>query len=66
MIPCPAITQARQRWQQCNANPAGTTTAGLALLPLLQPENLLVGAEGYLRLADMGFAKVVAGKTYTM
>lgn len=32
----------------------------------LKPENLLVGADGYLRLADFGFAKQVWGVTYTM
>ena len=31
-----------------------------------QPENILVGADGYVRLTDMGFAKVVPIKTYTM
>ncbi|GIL55155.1 hypothetical protein Vafri_10744 [Volvox africanus] len=32
----------------------------------LKPENLLIGADGYLRLTDLGFAKVVRGRTYTM
>ena len=33
---------------------------------LLQPENLLIDADGYLKLVDFGFAKVVADKTYTL
>jgi serine/threonine protein kinase len=33
---------------------------------LLQPENLLIDAEGYLKLVDFGFAKVVTDKTYTL
>lgn len=32
----------------------------------MQPENLLIGADGYVRLTDLGFAKVVKGRTYTM
>lgn len=32
----------------------------------LKPENLLLDAEGHLRLADFGFAKVVHGLTYTL
>ncbi|GIM03537.1 hypothetical protein Vretimale_8292 [Volvox reticuliferus] len=32
----------------------------------LKPENLLIGADGYVRLTDLGFAKVVRGRTYTM
>ena len=31
-----------------------------------QPENILVGTDGYIRLTDMGFAKIVPIKTYTM
>ncbi|KXZ54902.1 hypothetical protein GPECTOR_4g974 [Gonium pectorale] len=30
------------------------------------PENLLIGADGYVRLTDLGFAKVIKGRTYTM
>ena len=32
----------------------------------LKPENLLVGIDGYLKLTDFGFAKVVKGRTYTL
>ena len=32
----------------------------------LKPENLLIGPEGYLKLADFGFAKVISGRTYTL
>jgi len=32
----------------------------------LKPENLLLSDEGYLKLADFGFAKVVEGRTYTL
>ena len=32
----------------------------------LKPENLLIAEDGYLRLADFGFAKVVEGRTYTL
>ncbi len=32
----------------------------------LQPENILVGSDGYIRLTDMGFAKEVSSKTYTV
>ncbi|KAF8822925.1 AGC kinase [Cardiosporidium cionae] len=32
----------------------------------LKPENLLVGKDGYLKLADFGFAKVVTLRTYTL
>jgi protein kinase A len=32
----------------------------------LKPENLLVSADGYLKLTDFGFAKVVANRTYTL
>eukprot|EP00928_Gymnodinium_smaydae_P069977 TRINITY_DN53935_c0_g1_i1.p1 TRINITY_DN53935_c0_g1~~TRINITY_DN53935_c0_g1_i1.p1 ORF type:complete len:760 (+),score=204.12 TRINITY_DN53935_c0_g1_i1:63-2282(+) len=31
----------------------------------LKPENLLLNNEGYLKVTDMGLAKVVPGKTYT-
>lgn len=32
----------------------------------LKPENLLIGADGYLKLTDFGFAKVVYDRTYTL
>ena len=32
----------------------------------LKPENLLVNSDGYLKMTDFGFAKVVAGRTYTL
>lgn len=32
----------------------------------LKPENLLIADDGYLKLADFGFAKVVEGRTYTL
>lgn len=32
----------------------------------LKPENLLIAADGYLRLTDFGFAKTVDSRTYTL
>lgn len=32
----------------------------------LKPENLLIDAQGYLKLTDFGFAKVIEGRTYTL
>lgn len=32
----------------------------------LKPENVLINTNGYLKLADFGFAKVIDGKTYTL
>jgi len=32
----------------------------------LKPENLLIGADGYLKITDFGFAKKVTSKTYTL
>jgi serine/threonine protein kinase len=32
----------------------------------LKPENLLIGSDGYLKLTDFGFAKVIEGRTYTL
>ena len=32
----------------------------------LKPENLLIGPDGYLKLADFGFAKILKGRTYTL
>lgn len=32
----------------------------------LKPENLLIGADGHLKITDFGFAKVVTERTYTL
>lgn len=32
----------------------------------LKPENLLVASDGYLKLTDFGFAKIVKARTYTL
>jgi protein kinase A len=32
----------------------------------LKPENLLLAPDGYLKLTDFGFAKVLKGRTYTL
>lgn len=32
----------------------------------LKPENLLLAADGYLKLTDFGFAKLIQGRTYTL
>merc|ERR1711907_671982 len=32
----------------------------------LKPENLLIDAEGYIKVVDFGFAKVVIDRTYTL
>ena len=32
----------------------------------LKPENLLIAPDGYLKLTDFGFAKIVDGRTYTL
>lgn len=31
-----------------------------------RPENILIAENGYLKVADFGFAKHVAGRTYTL
>lgn len=52
---------------------AACTISGLAALHSknilyrdLKPENLLIDAEGYIKIVDMGFAKVVPDRTYTL
>jgi serine/threonine protein kinase len=32
----------------------------------LKPENILFAADGYLKITDFGFAKVVRDRTYTL
>jgi serine/threonine protein kinase len=32
----------------------------------LKPENILFSADGYLKITDFGFAKVVRDRTYTL
>lgn len=32
----------------------------------LKPENLLIAVDGYMKLTDFGFAKIVEGRTYTL
>lgn len=32
----------------------------------LKPENLLINTDGYMKLTDFGFAKIVEGRTYTL
>ena len=39
---------------------------GIFFLMKSRPENILIGENGYLKVADFGFAKHVAGRTYTL
>lgn len=32
----------------------------------LKPENLLISSNGYLKLTDFGFAKIIENRTYTL
>jgi serine/threonine protein kinase len=32
----------------------------------LKPENILIGVDGYLKLTDFGFAKVIENRTFTL
>jgi len=32
----------------------------------LKPENLLISNDGFLKLTDFGFAKILEGRTYTL
>lgn len=32
----------------------------------LKPENLLINTDGFMKLTDFGFAKIVDGRTYTL
>jgi serine/threonine protein kinase len=32
----------------------------------LKPENILIGVDGYLKLVDFGFAKIIEKRTFTL
>jgi serine/threonine protein kinase len=32
----------------------------------LKPENLMIDAQGYIKMVDFGFAKIVKNKTFTL
>jgi serine/threonine protein kinase len=41
-------------------------TSSIPSIASVQPENLLIDGDGYLKLVDFGFAKVVRDKTFTL